>query len=183
VQRNLAYGKSWMLRIGNLLLADPSLNLDRQRFLKKGAEAMKTTPEQARSFWNVVAENVTAESPEWFSVMSKHFETLGTPEVCRALQGMRDPATALDDMDAVGLGALVGTLKQQIQLGTATKAQASASSTGTVRPSSRGSTPVPGARSPCWSVSRNERSCWDCPRAAARACAPSRAEQAQRARI
>nr|MDA8085673.1 hypothetical protein [Nitrospiraceae bacterium] len=35
VQNNLAYGKAWMLRIGNMLLTDPALPLDRQRLWRQ----------------------------------------------------------------------------------------------------------------------------------------------------
>ena len=126
VQRDLAYGKDWMLRIGNLLVADPGLGLDRQRFLKRGAEAMRVTPEQARAFWNVVAEKIPAMTPEWFGVASQIFESLGAPEIGQALQAMRNPESVRDGFQRLGLGSLVDDLKQQVNAGSLPRDRASA---------------------------------------------------------
>ena len=49
-----------MLRIGNLLLSDPARTLDRQRFLKRGAEAMGVTPNQVRTFWDLASLTISA---------------------------------------------------------------------------------------------------------------------------
>ncbi len=126
VQRDLAYGKAWMLRIGNTLLSDPTLPLDRQRFLKKGAEAMGVTQTQVRTFWDLASGRTVALSPEWFGMMSGVFTKMGTPEVGQAIEAMRTPGNARAGFDLLGLGPLVDDLRQKIQAGSVTKEYASA---------------------------------------------------------
>jgi hypothetical protein len=125
VQRDLAYGKAWMLRIGTMLLSDPTLGLDRQRFLKKGAEAMGTTPDHVRAFWDLASGRTQSLSPEGLNMVAALFVKMGTPEIGQALQAMQN-GNAVGGIELLGLGPLLSDTRQKMQAGTITKEFASA---------------------------------------------------------
>ena len=124
VQGDLAYGKAWMLRIGNMLLTDPALPLDRQRFLKKGADAMGSTPDHVRAFWDLASGRMQTLSPEGLNMVAALFVKMGTPEVGNALQAMQG-GNAVGGLELLGLGLLLSDTRQKMQAGTIAKEYAS----------------------------------------------------------
>jgi len=124
VQRDLAYGKAWMLRIGNTLLTDPALTLDRQRFLKKGAEAMGTTPDHVRAFWDLASGRMQSLSPEGLNMVAALFVKMGTPEVGQALLAMQNN-NAVGGLELLGLGPLLSDTRQKLQAGALSQDRAS----------------------------------------------------------
>lgn len=124
VQGDLAYGKAWMLRIGDTLLSDPGLPQDRQRFLKKGAEAMGTTPEHVQAFWDLASGRMKSLSPQGVSMVAALFVKMGTPEVGRALQAMQG-GDAVGGIEMLGLGPLLSDTRQKMQAGAITQEYAS----------------------------------------------------------
>ena len=120
VQQDLNYGKAWLLRIGNVLTARfPGLALDRQRFVKRGAEATGASPEQVKAFWKVATGQTPAMTEEWFAFANKLFEKMGSPEVGQAILTLRSDARA--GMDMLGLGSMVDDMRQKIQAGSITR--------------------------------------------------------------
>jgi hypothetical protein len=124
VQRDMVYGKAWMLRIGNMLLSDPSLPLDHQRFLKKGAEAMGTTPNHVQAFWDLASGRTQTLSPEGMNMVAALFAKMGTPEVGQALQAMMGD-NAVAGLEQLGLGPLLSDTRQKMQAGIISKDYAS----------------------------------------------------------
>ena len=124
VQGDLAYGKSWMIRIGSMLLSDPALGLDRQRFQKKGAEAMGGTPEQVGAFWDLVSGRVQALSPKGLEMLASLFAKMGAPEVGQALLAMQGD-NAVAGLELLGLGPLLADTRQKLQSGVISQGQAS----------------------------------------------------------
>lgn len=120
MQKDIAFGKAWMLRMGNQLLTDPALELDRQRFLKKGAAAMRSTPEQVRAFWDLVSERMTPMGPQWVETVAKLFEGMGDVEMGRALRAMGSPESQAQAFSIIGLGPLLDDLRMKIQTGAIT---------------------------------------------------------------
>lgn len=116
VQSDLAYGKAWMLRIGDLLLSDPGLPLDRQRFLRKGAEAMGTTPDRVKPFWDLASGRVQSLSAEGVGMLADLFAKMGTPEVGQALQAMQ-ANNAIAGIELLGLGPVLNDTRQKLQSG------------------------------------------------------------------
>lgn len=117
MRNDVAFGKAWMLRMGNLLLSDPALELDRQRFLKKGAAAMRSTPDQVRAFWDLVSERMTPMGPQWVETVAKLFEGMGDAEMGRALRAMGSPENQYQAFTLIGLGPLIDDLRMKIQTG------------------------------------------------------------------
>lgn len=124
VQRNLAYGRAWAIRIGNMLFTDPALELDRRRFLKRGAEAMGADPSQVKTFWDLATGQTKTLSPEWFAMATKLFAKMGAPEVGQALYAMQNN-DVLSGLDMLGLTPLLNDMRSRIQNGTITQPQAS----------------------------------------------------------
>lgn len=120
MQSDVAFGKAWMLRMGNLILSDPALELDRQRFLKKGAAAMRSTPDQVRAFWDLVSERMTPMGPQWVETVAKLFEGMGDGEMGRALRAMGSPENQYQAFTLIGLGPLLDDLRMKIQTGAIT---------------------------------------------------------------
>ncbi|HWQ09824.1 MAG TPA: hypothetical protein VN436_11965, partial [Holophaga sp.] len=122
----MAYGKAWMLRIGNTILADPSLAVDRQRFLAKGAEALKGKPEQVMALWDVINERLQAMDPKCVDALAALFEAMDDPGMGRAMRLMVDPNTQRQGFEACGLGPMIDDLRMKMQTGAITKDQAMA---------------------------------------------------------
>ncbi len=123
VQRDVDYGKAWMLRIGNLILSDASLSVDRQRFLQKGAEALKGKQEQARALWDIMNNRLQAMDPRCADVFAALFEAMGDPDMGRAMRLMSDPNTQRQGFEVCGLGPLVDDLRMKLQTGALTQEQ------------------------------------------------------------
>jgi len=130
MKRNLASvdaGKAWLTRIFDLLLSDPALGNDRQRFFKKGAAILKCKPEDIPEMTQALLGRVHAGSPAFIKFMSKYYESQGDWKFAVFMKAAdkkdQDMDAFLGAIELLGLEPLRQQLRARVQSGQLTNAQ------------------------------------------------------------
>jgi len=130
MERNLASvaaGKAWLTSIFDLLLFDPTLGEDRQRFLQKGAAMLKVTPAEMPEMTQVLLGRSPQGSPAFIKCMSKFYESAGNLPFAVFLKASArkdvDPDAFLGAIEWLGLEPLRQALRAKVQSGALTTEQ------------------------------------------------------------
>ncbi len=130
MERNLASvdaGKAWLTGIIDLLLSDPTLGDDRQRFLQKGADMLKVTPAEMPEMTQALLGRAPQGSPAFINFMSKFYESSGNLQFAVFLKAAArkdvDPDAFMGAIEWLGLEPLRQELRAKVQSGALTTAQ------------------------------------------------------------
>lgn len=123
-------GKAWLIRLIDLLLSDPSLNIDRQRFLQKGADILRVTPQEMPELTRAMLNRTPQGSPSFIKFWMKFYESAGSIELAffmKAAAGKAtDPDAFMGAIEWLGLEPLRQELRAKVQSGSLTTAQGEA---------------------------------------------------------
>lgn len=121
-------GKAWFTRVIDLLLSDPALEVDRQRFFKRGAELFRIEPAEAPAFMLAMLNRTEIGSPRWVRFWVKLYEKLGAPEVGEYIRAAAakdsDPYAFQASLDGLGLRPTIEHLQGQMAQGKMTDQRA-----------------------------------------------------------
>jgi hypothetical protein len=114
-------GKAWLIGIFDQLLTNPSLEVDRRRFLAKGAAIFKVPPEEIPAFVQAVLGRTEMGSPPWINFWARTFENLGAPAAATYMRAAAnkdsDPYAFQASLDGLGLRPVIEELRSGMQSG------------------------------------------------------------------
>lgn len=115
-------GKAWLIGIFDQLLTNPALEVDRRRFLAKGAKFFNVKPEEVPALMQAMLGRTEAGSPPWVNFWVKFYQALGSPQaagyIFAAAHKDTDPQAFRDAFDGLGLTPVMNDLRLRIQNGT-----------------------------------------------------------------
>lgn len=120
--RDTESGKAWLTGIFDQLLSNPSLEVDRRRFLARGAEIFHVKPEEVPPLVQAMLGRTETGSPPWVNFWVKFYQALGSPEAAGYIWGAAhkdtDPQGFQGALDWLGLTPVITDLRSRIQSGT-----------------------------------------------------------------
>lgn len=115
-------GKAWLTGIFDQLLTNPNLEVDRRRFLAKGAAVFGVQPAEVPEFVQAMLGRTAMGSPPWINFWARTFEHLGAPEAATYMRAAankdNDPYAFQASLDGLGLRPLIEELRAGMQTGT-----------------------------------------------------------------
>lgn len=121
-------GKAWLIGLFDQLLTNPSLEVDRRRFLAKGASVFKVPPAEIPAFVHAMLGRTETGSPPWINFWARTFEHLGAPEAAAYMRAAankdNDPYAFQASLDGLGLRPLIEELRSGMQSGAIPEASA-----------------------------------------------------------
>lgn len=120
--RDVETGKAWLTGIFDQLLSNPALEVDRRRFLAKGAKFFNVKPEEVPALMQAMLGRTETGSPPWVNFWVKFYQALGSPQaagyIFAAAHKDTDPQAFRDAFDWLGLTPVMNDLRLRIQNGT-----------------------------------------------------------------
>ena len=119
--RDVESGKAWMIGIFDQLMTNPALEVDRRRFLAKGAEIFRVKPEEIPPFVQAMLGRTEMGSPPWVNFWVKLYQHLGAPEAAEYIRAAankdNDPGAFQASLDGLGVRPIIDDLKSRINAG------------------------------------------------------------------
>lgn len=123
-------GKAWLMRIFDLLLSDPTLGDDRQRFFLKGADLLKADQSEMHEITQAMLGRRPQGSPAFIRFTSKFYDLAGYPQLAVFIKAAAtkdaDPDAFMRAVELLGLEPYRQELRAKMQSGILTSAQAEA---------------------------------------------------------
>jgi hypothetical protein len=114
-------GKAWLIGMFDQLLTNPALEVDRRRFLAKGAAIFKVPPADIPAFVHAMIGRTEMGSPPWINFWARTFEHLGAPEAAAYMRAAankdNDPYAFQASLDGLGLRPIIEELRTGMQTG------------------------------------------------------------------
>lgn len=122
--RSTESGKAWLVGIFDQLLSNPSLEVDRRRFLAKGAEIFNVKPEEVPALMQAMLGRTETGSPPWVNFWVKFYQHLGAPEAAEFIRSaankQNDPDAFRASLDWLGMTPVMADLRSRIASGSIT---------------------------------------------------------------
>jgi len=126
--RSVEAGKAWMVGIFDQLMTNPALEVDRRRFLAKGAGIFRVKPEEVPPYMQAMLDRTEMGSPPWINFWAKLFERLGAPEAAEYMRAAavkaNDPARFQAALDGLGMRPVIESYRSRMQSGAISQAAA-----------------------------------------------------------
>jgi hypothetical protein len=114
-------GKAWLIGLFDQLLTNPHLEVDRRRFLAKGATIFNVPPADIPAFVHAMIGRTEMGSPSWINFWARTFEHLGAPAAATYMRAAAnkdaDPYAFQASLDGLGLRPLIEQLRTGMQTG------------------------------------------------------------------
>lgn len=119
--RDIESGKAWMIGIFDQLLTNPALEVDRRRFLARGALIFRVPPEEVPPFVQAMLGRTEMGSPPWVNFWVKVYQHMGAPEAAEYIRAAAnkdaDPGSFQASLDNLGLRPIIEDLRARMQSG------------------------------------------------------------------
>jgi hypothetical protein len=119
--RNVETGKAWMIGLFDQLLTNPALEVDRRRFLARGAQIFRVPPSEVPPFMHAMLGRTEMGSPPWINFWVKVYQHLGAPEAAEYIRAAAnqnaDPGSFQAALDHLGLRPIIEDLRARMQSG------------------------------------------------------------------
>ncbi|MBI2515887.1 MAG: hypothetical protein HYV95_03125 [Opitutae bacterium] len=114
-------GKAWMTGLFDQLLTNPALEVDRRRFLARGAQLFRVPPEEVPPFVQAMLGRTEMGSPPWVNFWVKLYQHMGAPEAAEYIRAAAnkdaDPGSFQAALDNLGLRPTITDLRARMQSG------------------------------------------------------------------
>ena len=126
--RSVESGKTWMVGMFDQLLTNPALEVDRRRFLAKGAGIFRVKPEEVPPYMQAMLNRTEMGSPPWINFWAKLFERLGAPEAAQYMRAAanksNDPGAFQAALDGLGMRPVIEDYRNRMNNGAISQAAA-----------------------------------------------------------
>jgi hypothetical protein len=114
-------GKAWMTGWFDQLLNNPALEVDRRRFLARGAAIFGVKPAEVPAFVQSILGRTAMGSPPWVDCWARIYQHLGAPAAANYIRAAankdNDPAAFQASLDGLGVRPVIEDLRARMQSG------------------------------------------------------------------
>lgn len=114
-------GKAWLTGWFDQLLNNPALEVDRRRFLARGAEIFGVKPAEVPAFVQAMLGRTETGSPPWVDCWARIYQHLGAPAAANYIRAAgnkdNDPGAFQAALDGLGVRPIIEELRAAMQSG------------------------------------------------------------------